>query len=77
MGAGAAHAEIMLPDAGLLCKRQVGWRSGSNAYRREVVRDTDRMGKVQAPQLPHPNGTVPREDDDLGYGHSPPNGFGA
>ena len=42
-----------------------------------VIEDTDRMGKVQARQLPHPNGSVPQKDHDLGLGHTAANGFGA
>src|ERR1019366_6934118 len=42
-----------------------------------VIQDTDGLRKIQARQLPHPNGSVSQEDHDLGLGHTAANGFGA
>src|ERR1035437_11027715 len=42
-----------------------------------VIQDTDRLGKVDASQLPDPDGPVAQKDHDPGFGNTAPDGFGA
>src|ERR1700731_3822031 len=40
-----------------------------------VIQDANGIGKVEASQLPNPDGAIPQKDHGLGFGYTSSNGF--